>query len=298
MLRFVLTCKMSLPSPEIQHPVFWALNSLCGLSQGNVAKLARVPRVTIRRMARGHDVTPEVLARLIGLLTDALVTYGERKINEKELKKQPDELAEYREAFFKAANYIVKAAIPAAPRVRPKTDLEEDILRQLGQRGERRAVVIHNLKQVHRAASVRRAVQRMGIETRVIDGQTYWLNPNPPKKIHHLPLPKPSVIPPTTQRGKVLHNLIVGFIGRQPDCIARASDVISLCVGNGYSKPSVYKAVKDMALNRETTGFGPDKVTRWGLPHVASQSDGMDTDEPDEPPSSKVIRVDFSNRRP
>lgn len=282
----MLTVKFAQISPGIQHPVYWALTSLCGLNPRGVSNLANVSPVMVQRLAYGHDPAPEVLQRLLRVLESAVNTIAERDLEQSrwsDVKFARD----YRLAFYAACNEIVKTYRALTTKPPRMTDLANEVLAVIGP-GKKRSLAIAALRGLHAVASVRRTARRIGVVEKEIKGQVFWLPPKlleQQRDIKHLPPPVPRPAPAKTPKTQRLYDLIFNLMFDMPDERACSRDVVDHCMRHGYTKAQVFRVARLMCLQKEVVGFGKEKRSYWSLP-PAPKSDAPR-------PSGKVIPIDF-----
>lgn len=265
-----------------EHPVWWALTSVVGLTPGAVRRRAVVSRSVQIAATTGRPVELASLRRLVALLRRGA---DEMLRDAPPLRDSPPLVQAHRRATFALLDALAAEALAPAPPPPPRsTTLVQDLLLALGPAGRPRALVISDLRAHHRPQSLRRAARRVGVAERLgPDGAPWWIPP--PRRPQDPPPvfgpPARVYAQPTGPRQRAAHDAMSVYLGRRPDLSADSRDVVAALRQRGHSRSQIFRAARDMNLVRETTGFGPQKRSVWRLPHAPPPS------PPSTPPSPR-----------
>lgn len=256
-------------APGVQHPLYWVLVSVIGMSPADISKQTGISSHAIRRLARGHTPKDRIRRRLRALILSHHDKEPFYNVSPREAKDP--RLKDYIKLTFALINQVLADTEDPARRAK-RTELGDLLLAMIPARGIRRASVIAQLERAYSTTSIKRCAVRLGvIEEPDPDNplSLLWFPPQGRPPVKELRL-NPVFTPPRSKRAEQLHTLITVYLGRRHDrgiYAVKASRLLAHCIAKGHSKPSFYRAVKDLLLIRESTGFGKDKKTYYALPH-------------------------------
>jgi plasmid maintenance system antidote protein VapI len=162
---------MNTPDPGRQHPLYWCLNTLLGVSRSQIADDTNLSQHTITRLIDGAPVTRHVTRRLITFLEQQRDLWG----NQQSQHTTPT-INAYRRAVFAVINEVIDHhRVPL--RVERDTDLRKLIRANLTQSPQHDAVIISKLHPPYAISSLRRAAKRMGVVIERIDHRVTWRLP-------------------------------------------------------------------------------------------------------------------------
>lgn len=257
--------------PRLSHPYYWVLTGVLQLTARDVSKRSGVPLPTVKSMAVGHAVKSpqlEALAALARKVVADVAAHASIVPTSREHKLKgdqrhwyvTDELRIYRRAVYAVVEHVLTAFGP--PPARPRaTLLSERLLAAIGSAGAPRARVLVQLKGGTTTFAIRRCAERLGVETTQREGRTWWLPPPDLKPLAPTPKLKPHIR--QSPRASLIQQALERYLIKRPDG-ARATEVIAhVRQRAGCSKTQVFRAARDLLVQRTTHGFGPGKHTTW-----------------------------------
>lgn len=278
---------MHVLEPLHVEPHYWALVTLVGLTPHAIAERAEIGRSTCRRAALGQRVEQRAVSRLRGLLATSKMELGELlaraqtdAVTEKPVR---DRCAKLRAEVYATIDFVLEFYQPT-PQIDARDRCAEDLRVAVGE-GRSVNLVIADLRIKYRPATVRRAATRLGLlerQVRLKTGVTgtFWY---PPTRSDVAATPAHTR--PTTPNADRIWRYVEKTLSDGEAHPARP--IVDALLARGHSRPSVYKAARDMRLVRVTTGFGPTKSTTWQLPPRRPEPLA---------PAGKLVRVDFRPR--
>lgn len=285
--------------PHRQHPLYWLLTEVFGVPEAELKRRSGASKSTLRRLALGYDVDPQLLEKLRSLVPRiaAEIAAADLELDqytapggERHVRDTDPQIVEWRRHTYTMANYLAELYRPVPKE--PRTVLEDLVAANIGTAGAPRSEVVARVKsRRHSAYAIRRAAERIGVREIDRRGVKYWLPA--PNRVAPRP-PPPQYGTPSGPRSRRLYDRITIMLGRAPDCTLPAATVVDTLRAEGFSRVLIFRAATDLRLVRETTGFGPTKRTLWMLPH-SSTDDG--DDHHDVAPKGKLVSVDFSRSR-
>lgn len=267
--------------PRTCHPYLWTLTEVLGLTLKRVGRETRISRPTLLRIREGHQPLSshlEKLGKLIRQTSDAVAATisPPAAFSNKKLDRpfcfwhRSSEILARRKAEFDFINYVLAAYAPQTAVTPRQTSLSHELLLVVG-RGRERDIVFAHFSSTRRKA-LRKCAKRIGVRERVTDGVTWWLPPRDMQPFKRPPLPE---IPQNfrfTPRAQRIQNALTSYLYDHPSG-APSSEAISYTMSRAKcSRVSVYIAARDLCVVRHTTGFGPDKQTKWRLPPKPDES--------------------------
>lgn len=263
-------------APIREHPLYWALSCIVGLSDAIIRKHAKLSYSSLERMRSGHELTAEVRLRLCRLLASTRDKIAEVTPPR---DKSHGVVNAYRTAWFAVVNAILEQ-YQVTPDINVigvgYTPLQLQLLTFLWEQPnqqELRSTSIFRFRKTYTKSQVATAAKKAGVRTSVDQhGEVWWHPPigwEPTRPFDHpvafeLP-PEPEPIPPRSERIRKLHDFIVIALGRTGGS-ALGRDVIKQMEAKGYSRQTVFRAIRGLRIVRTTEGFGKNKKTLWSLP--------------------------------
>lgn len=252
-----------------QHPYYWILTSILGQRPTAIANALRISTATVHRWEFGHNLTEHMEPKVRELIT-RLMSSDDYNNEAPSTLQEPLHRDWYRLTFQLLNAYLERVQHP--PKPARKSNLQDLILANLP---ARRSYILGQLHQ-HTAFAIRRAARTAGvIEEPDPHNPSILLWRSPPNAPRHPNLKiAPTFVPARSKRSEQLQTLITVYLGRrhgQGQESIKASRLLAHVISHGHSKPSFYRAVRDMCLIRETTGFGKAKQTRYALPHLKEE---------------------------
>lgn len=250
---------MNTLAPVREHPLLWALQNTLGLSRSAIHKASSVTMAALQRMENGHPCKDNTLAKLITLARKTMDT--QTAALPKNLTPQ---FTHYMKACFATVNYIIDG-LEAPPKPGRITNLGQRILDIVPVHGIRIAQVVAMLSRDHSASSIRRSAIHVGvIAKKNATGHPSWYPPRGSGPRPYVPLPTPTPGRPVGKTQLRLWGLIERMLGRLPEYeYMPLKEIMRRLAPHGFSKPTIFRVLKDMCLEKETTGFGPSKSTGY-----------------------------------
>ena len=260
---------MNTIAPVRQLPLYWVATSLLGFTPAQLARALEVNPSTVRRWAFGHNPSPTELERLRTLVTRTAESPQYNVCSYRDLKSRI--ARQWVRLTFRLINEHVLQATP--PKQRPRLGkLQRAILNMLP--APRNYVITQLITQGHKRRAIMRAATDLGVLEERVLGTPHWKHPGREIVVPPAPATAPTIVPPSTPRAEQLRTALSIYLGRAHDR-GRASvpyaELLAVATSHGHSKPSFHRALKDMCLLRECTGFGANKSSRYALPHLKDQ---------------------------
>lgn len=253
-----------------QHPLYWVLTSLLGESHRSIARAVDVKPHTVASWAHGYTPKPTVIPKLQRRIT-TLMSGDYNNAAAREL--QSDTHRDWYRLTFKLINEYLEDADTSRNTSR-SSELQRLIVANIPEKGARRSWVIGQLQRSYSAYSIRRAAKLIRVrEERDPEDPSFvmWFPPPTPSTERKPVKVTPVYAKPRSKRAEQLQTLISIYLGRRHDRgqeKVKASLLWAHVHARGHSRPAFYDAVRDMCLLKETTGFGPTRVTYYALPHL------------------------------
>lgn len=263
-------------APVREHPLYWALSCIVGLTDADIRKHSKLSYSSLERMRAGHELTAEVRLRLCRLLATTRDKIAEITPPR---EKSPGVINAYRTAWFAVVNAILEQ-YQVTPDINligvGYTPLQLQLLNFLWDQPnnhELRSSAIFHFRKVYTRNQVATAAKRAGVRTSVDENGEVWWHPPlgwEPARPFDQPVafelpPEPELIPPRSERIRRLHDLIVIHIGKAGGH-ALGRDIVKIMESKGYSRQTVFRAMRGLKVIRASYGFGKNKRTIWSLP--------------------------------